>query len=262
MDWKNNFSLFSADKDHNPDSYRTLSAYPLELYREKIFALPDGDDHKLEYCREAIEYLNKSFAIIPDNFKGWNLLAYCYSQLKNYPLGIYAYENGIKYYKDEEDWDKFQIMGITAYYFTGNYSKSIEISREALKKLPDNAVLWNCLGMNLTEINDRQNAIDALSRSLKLDSTSAVTLYNVGNWYAKGNDFVTAIKYYDKALEQDPKHTDAMNNAGNCYAVLKQYDKALEYFHKILALQPGNTKAMQNVSVINSHLAELSKASK
>ncbi|MDB5228681.1 MAG: repeat-containing protein YrrB [Bacteroidota bacterium] len=259
LDWKNNFTLFSTDKDHNPDSYRTLSAYPLELYRQKIFPLPDGDTHKLEYCKEAIEYLNKSFAIIPDNFKGWNLLAYCQLQLKNYPLVVYAYENGIKYYKDEPDWDKFQIMGITGYYFTGNYNKAIEISKASLEKEPKNATLWNCLGMNLTEVGRRQPAIDALNKSLQLDSTQAITLYNIGNWYAKGVDFPSAIIYYEKALEKDPKHIDAMNNAGNCYAVLKQYDKALYYFHKILTLQPGNEKAMQNVTVINSHLAEISK---
>lgn len=259
-DWKSNLTLFSADKDHNPKSYRALSAYAFELTKQKIIPLPENDADKLLNCREAISYLSKSLAIIPDNFKAWNLLAYCQSQLKDYPQVIQAFENGMPYYKNEPDRIKFYIMGINAYYYTGNYTKAVETCRTALQLEPNNAVLLNCLGMSLTETNQRQEAFDALTQSARLDSTEPDVWYNIGNWYAKGGNFITAIDNYAKTLQLDSTHINAMNNTGNCYAVLKQYEKALGYFEKIVQLNPGNKDAIRNMAATYSNLGNKEKA--
>ena len=56
---------------------------------------------KLEYCKEAIFYTNKSLAITQDNFSAWSLLVYCYLQLKDYPQALASYETGIKYYTEK-----------------------------------------------------------------------------------------------------------------------------------------------------------------
>lgn len=259
-DWKNNLTLFSADKDHNPKSYRALSAYAFELTKQKIIPLPENDPDKLLNCREAISYLSKSLAIIPDNFKAWNLLAYCQSQLKDYPQVLYAFENGMQYYKNEPDLIKFYIMGINAYYYTGNFSKAVETCHTALQLEPNNAVLLNCLGMSLTETNQRQEAFNALTRSAQLNSKEPDVWYNMGNWYAKGGDFTSAIENYNKTLQLDSNHINALNNTGNCYAVLKQYEKALSYFEKIVQLNPGNKDAIRNMAATYSNLGNKEKA--
>lgn len=151
-------------------------------------------------------------------------------------------------------------MGINAYYYTGNYTKAVETCRTALQLEPNNAVLLNCLGMSLTETNQRQEAFDALTQSARLDSTEPDVWYNIGNWYAKGGNFITAIDNYAKTLQLDSTHINAMNNTGNCYAVLKQYEKALGYFEKIVQLNPGNKDAIRNMAATYSNLGNKEKA--
>ncbi len=151
-------------------------------------------------------------------------------------------------------------MGINAYYYTGNFSKAVETCHTALQLEPNNAVLLNCLGMSLTETNQRQEAFNALTRSAQLNSKEPDVWYNMGNWYAKGGDFASAIENYNKTLQLDSKHVNALNNSGNCYAVLKQYEKALSYFEKIVQLNPGNKDAIRNMAATYSNLGNKEKA--
>ena len=264
LDWKDNFTLFSADKDHNPNSYRNLSGYCNALFGKKIMHLKDGDPQKLEYCKEVIFYTNKSLAITQDNFGAWSLLTYCYLQLKDYPQALASYETGIKYYTDKTPYlDNFYMMGANAYYYSGNLSKALETAKAGIAVTDTNALLWNSYGMISSELNDLKTAKDALTKSLQLDSTSADTWYNMGNFYAKTGDYMTAISCYNKVPSLNPADltsVNAFNNTGNCYAVLKQYDKALEFYQRVLNINPNNKDAIRNMAVTYTNTGNTAKA--
>lgn len=264
LEWKNGFTLFSADKDHNPDSYRNLSGYCNVFYGEKILPLKDGDPKKIEYCKEVIFYTNKSLEITQDNFGAWSLLTYCYLQLKDYPQAQSSFENGIKYYTNiTPNLDNFYMLGSNAYYYSGNLQKAVELAKAGLAVSDTNASLWNTYGMILTETNDLQHAKDALVKSLQLDSTSADAWYNYGNWFAKNGDFLSAIETYKKVESTNASvlaTTNAYNNTGNCYAILKQYEKALETYQKVLVLNPNNKDALRNIAVTYTNLGNAAKA--
>jgi len=264
LDWKDNFTLFSTDKEHNPNSYRNLSGYCNALFGKKIIPLKDGDPQKLEYCKEAIFYTNKSLSITQDNFSAWSLLTYCYLQLKDYPQATTSYESGIKFYTEKTPYlDNFHMMGANAYYFSGNLPKALDAAQKGIALTDTNALLWNTYGMVSTELNDLETAKKALSKSLQLDSTSADTWYNMGNWYARSGDYVSAISCYNKVEQLKAAlltTVNAYNNTGNCHAVLRQYEKALENYKKVLAFDPNNKAALQNIVITCNNLGQKEKA--
>lgn len=264
LDWKDGYTLFSVDKDHNPDSYRNLSGYCNALFETKIMPLKDGDPNKIEYCREAIFYMNKSLSITQDNFSAWSLLTYCHLQLKDYQQAQTAFENGIKYYTNiTPNLDNFYMLGSIAYYYLGNPQKALETAKAGLAVSDTNASLWNSYGMILTETNDLKNAKDALSKSLKLDSTQADTWYNMGNWHAKNGDYISAIASYNRVEKLNaPLLTavNAYNNTGSSYGALRQFDKALEYYQKALALNPNSKEVLKNIALTYTNLGNTVKA--
>lgn len=256
FDWKDNFTLFTKDKDNNPKSYRTIGAYANELYNVRIKDLPDYAPEKQALCLEMMDYAKRSLAILPDNFKMWTLLAFGYTQLKDYPQVIQVFEEGKKHYNNDIDWDKFHIMGIDAYYKTQQFQEALTVCDTALKTMPDNAVLWNSRGMVLLDLNRREESMSDLQHALKLDSTVGSAWYNLGNWYARGNDFSRAITYYEKSVSLDSTQLQAYNNMGNCYAVTQQFDKAILQYKKVLSLQPDNPDALRNLSIAEKQLGK------
>ncbi len=260
FDWKDNYTLFSIDKDHNPNSYRTLSAYCNALFVEKIKPLQDGEQQKLDYCREAIFYTHKSLAITQDNFSAWSLLSYCYLQIKDYPNAIAAFENGIKFYSTKAPaLDNFYMLGANAYYYSGNLQQAVSTAKAGLAINDTNAMLLNTYGMVLTETNDLKTAKMALEKSIQLDSSNADTWYNYGNWYAKNNDFQAALNCYKKIESRTTAmltKINAYNNSGNCYAVLKQYDNAIAYYKKVLTLDAKNKSALQNLVLTYNNMGQ------
>jgi tetratricopeptide (TPR) repeat protein len=264
LDWKDSYTLFSVDKDHNPDSYRNLSGYCNALYGTKIKPLKDGDPEKIEYCKEAIYYTNKSLSITQDNFSAWSLLVYCYLQLKDYPQAQSAFENGLKYYTNiTPNLDNFYMLGSIAYYYLGNAQKALETARAGLAISDTNASLWNSYGMILTETNDLKNAKDALSKSLELDSTQADTWYNMGNWHAKSGDYASAITSYNRVEKLNAALLTAVNsynNTGSSYGALRQFDKALVFYQKALVLNPDSKEVLRNIALTYTNLGNSTKA--
>lgn len=264
FDWKSNFTLYAADKDHNPNSYRVLTGYANELFREKITPLKDDDPQRNIYCSEVITYAQKSLAITEDNFSAWSLLAFCQIQLKDYANAITTFENGKKYFVGKMPHiDNFYQLGANAYYYNQQLNKALETAKAGLAIADTNAKLWNTYGMILADLNDVVAAKDAYTHSLQKDSTNAETWYNFGNLFAKTGDFTTAIENYKKIETLNASANTLINmynNLGNCYAILKQYDNAIDVYQRVLNYQPNNVSALQNIALTYQNIGNRSKA--
>ena len=262
--WKDNFTLFSTDKDHNPTSYRILTGYANELYREKIAPLKEDDPQRIIYCNEIIEYTKKSLAITEDNFSAWSLLAFSYNQNKDYNNAIQTFEQGKKYFVGNmPNIDNFYQLGANAYYNNGQLNNALNTAKAGLAIADTNAKLWNSYAMTLVDLNDIATAKTAFSQAIKLDSNNTEVWYNYGNMLAKTGDYAGAIIHYKKIENRNAPTTTLINmynNLGNCYALLKQYDNAIAAYQNVLNYQPENVSALRNISLTYQNIGNAAKA--
>ncbi len=121
--------------------------------------------------------------------------------------------------------------------------------RAALAVRPNNAAVYNGLGMALHNQGDRPAAIAAYKQALAIDPNLAAAWTNLGFVFYDQNDRPAAIAAFRKALAVDPNLAGAWNNLG--YALYQQKDlpAAIAAFNKALACDPQLAAAWNNLGL-------------
>ncbi len=195
MDWKDNYSLYMADKDVVPNSARATLFLGIELLNQHYI---DKDSEKLEM---AIAEMTKSTNIYPEFYHAhYNLgLAYqakqdhenavkCFRRVLeiqplhintqyylgmslghgfNQPIKAIEYmEKGIKY--GYSGADRYVNLGV-AYGMSGNFPKALECFTKAVQEDPNNPQSYVNMGITYSQMGDQQKAQAAIDKAKLLD---------------------------------------------------------------------------------------------
>lgn len=126
-------------------------------------------------------------------------------------------------------------------------NKQISSIREEIQEQPENASLYNDLGVGLMLAGRYDEAIQELQKAIVIDSDNPSYLYNLGNAYAENEEFEYAIKYYHDVLEINPDHIPTLNNLADCYEARGMKEKAFEIFSYTAKIAPQNALAHFNL---------------
>ncbi len=120
----------------------------------------------LKQYEKAADQIKKLFTIEPDNIEALNFLGYLYAEqgvhlgeAKNLILRALKQKPGNGYYLDSLAW---------VYYQRGEYGKALSFQREAVGKIPDDAVMQEHLGDILWKAGKLDAARTAWKKSLRL----------------------------------------------------------------------------------------------
>lgn len=91
----------------------------------------------------------------------------------------------------------------------GRFDEAVEILRSALLLHPEDARLWNTLGVILVQQGQPETALTFLDEAVRLDSRSATALYNRGGAKFDLADLPAARADYDQARKIARKPSDA-----------------------------------------------------
>ena len=108
---------------------------------------------------------------------------------------------------------------------------------------PENAWVWNSLGVAYGRLGHNQRAIEYYQKALGIDPEYAEAWYNLGLTYGKSGQYQRGIEYYQKALGIDPEYADAWLGLGIAYFVSGQNQRGIECFQKVLSIDPDNALA-------------------
>ncbi|OQA51108.1 MAG: lipoprotein NlpI [Candidatus Omnitrophica bacterium ADurb.Bin292] len=128
----------------------------------------------------------------------------------------------------------------------GQYNESIAILKSSLDQDPNQAVLYNLLGMiYLKQGESIASAIGSFEEAIRIDPDYADAYFNLASTYASSaNRPELAADYFKKTLEADPKYVRAYFGLG--WFVLTTQEKpeeASEYFKKAVEYFPDFSEA-------------------
>jgi protein O-mannosyl-transferase len=205
--WKDNYTLFSTDIKHSPESAKLLNALGgsiIDKYKE------DKDEgKKIKAMDEAIGYLKKSMLIHPI-FEGSDLLfGNALYFKKDYEGAIAQYRKILTYDPDQKNAKNNLAFTLREYgKYAGETLQNLDMALASLSEsytlnqndLETMRLLAVAYGMK----GQHDKVIEILLQFLQKDDKNANVFYNLAKAYAFKGDSVNEKLYIEKALALDP----------------------------------------------------------
>lgn len=118
------------------------------------------------------------------------------------------------------------------------YLEAIDFYEEALRLMPDNAVLMNKTGIAYHQLFRLGEARKYYERSAKTDESYAQAWNNLGAVHYARRNYKRAIRYYRRGLKYSPAYAAIRSNLGTAFFARKKYEQAMEQFRLALLLDP------------------------
>ena len=151
--------------------------------------------------------------------------------------------NRITYLKKELS--KIQIL-----FKKEEFNLVIQKCKALLKKNPNQAIIYNYVGLSYIQLNEIENALKIfLSANQRLPSEPSI-LCNIGIVYKKLDDLSNARNYFNKAININPKHLPSHINLGNLENNLNHSEKAADYYFKAYNLN-NNSEEVLTYHILN-----------
>ena len=123
---------------------------------------------------------------------------------------------------------------LNALYYLGKNKEIIKLCKKAVKKNPDNPVLYLALSGSYLKLNNTKKAKKYLNRAEKYTGNDVNLIYKIAIQFAKLNEKEKFISLLKKILEIKPDFINANAWLGDYYFNQKEYKKAIEYLEHLL----------------------------
>ena len=177
--------------------------------------------------------------------------------LKKLDLALEIIDKSLKY--NPLDYIAINIKGMI-YSGMRDYLKAKEIYLHAIKTNPQYHPSYSNLAKCLTELNERQSAIEYLQKCLKIKPNFFEALNNLANIYSTLGDNDKAIPIYLKLLNSNKNHYEINLNLANAYFLKKNIKVAKKYFKIVEELNPKDDKFKKNYGLFLLYTQDYKKA--
>jgi len=131
-------------------------------------------------------------------------------------------------------------LEIIEYHVEGNWSKGIQLLKEAVERYPTNIEYRIDLAKVYAYfLGDLDLALQQYEIALELDPTRKLIYNNLGYLYADRGEFTTAFKYFDKYQELAPDEPNPYDSKGEILMRAGRFDEAIEQLKIALEKWPS-----------------------
>lgn len=117
-----------------------------------------------------------------------------------------------------------------------NYDEATAFYKAALKSTPDDAKLYNKLGISYLQLRNYGSARKAFNQSIKYDPRFVNAYNNLGATECLAKKYNPAIRHLKRALELDETNAPAHLNMAEAWAGLGQMDRAMTEYARAIEL--------------------------
>jgi len=119
-----------------------------------------------------------------------------------------------------------------------NFLDAVDYYQAGLKKSPNNAVLFNKIGICQLMLRRYKEAKKSFEHSIKADRSHANAYNNLGVIYYQEKNYNKAIKQYEKAISIEGDAASFYSNRGAAFFGKRQFDKAALDYSKAMEIDP------------------------
>lgn len=181
----------------------------------------------------ALKDINKSIKLKPDEGYYYNQRGEIYFELDSMSLALNDYNRA--YTLDNTDTSAL-VNKAAVLYVEGNYVGTINILEPILKTYPAETYMHNILGSAYYESGNYSKSVEHQLIFIKEDSSDAMTMFEIAFSYSQLEDYYAALPFYNKAIDLNPNLGAAYYNRATLYDLFGEYDKKERDFLKALEL--------------------------
>jgi tetratricopeptide (TPR) repeat protein len=119
------------------------------------------------------------------------------------------------------------------------YLDAIDYFQAALAKAPNNAAIYNKIGISELMLQRYREAGKHFEAAIKHDRKMAEAYNNLGVVYYERRKYGTAAKHYKKAIELSPNSASFYSNLGAVYFAEKKFEDATKAYAEAVKLDPS-----------------------
>ena len=139
----------------------------------------------------------------------------------------------------KKELDKIKIL-----FKKEEFNLVIQKSKVLLKKNPNQAIIYNYIGLSYIQLSKIENALRILlAAEQKLPSEPSI-LCNIGLAYKNLDDVSNARNYFNKAININPKHLPSHINLGHLENNLNHSEKAANHYLKAYNLNNNSEEVL------------------
>jgi tetratricopeptide (TPR) repeat protein len=222
-DWKNDFTLFTADVVTSKDSIKgnLAAAVSYLLESEKV----NGSALAETYRARALDHAQQAVSL--------------YEQY----LGS-DQQRGASY-------GHALALLCDCYGANGRLVEALQCYERVIRKTPDREPMCAKIEAAISKSNDVDFQIKNYSDFAALVPENFLFQYRLGYLYGtEKGDLPRSIHYLQKAIELRPKETHALEALSHAYKLLQDYDRAALYLEQAAAEEPGNRSHLTRLLAI------------
>jgi len=132
----------------------------------------------------------------------------------------------------------------------GAYSKGIELAKKLAEGAPDNAQVWNLLGLAYFRSQNPVEAEKCLRKAIDLDKKLGMAWVNIAKLFSAQNKYEMALQAYQNASYIEPQNAGVLNAIGGVLLEMRRFDEAEKFCVQAIKYDPDFAEPYQNLGIV------------